>query len=387
MFCVPYTDKEIKMAKIVDFFKCYFPETSAQTLQLPTAFSLQLQGALPDRAFLRDRYANLWPVKMTKIENNWFFEDGWEKFVQDNSMEKRDVFVFKYDGDNLFDVKLLGMSGCEKKGVGEFRMSVKEETAYKGVDYEEIEDDGEVEDIHDSDDNDDDYLQYEEEEDEDVEAEEDNVEDGEEVDIDSKDDDCYFNTEEQKIETEADSKAEELQVSDDGASEDDDMNSKEDDPDEYIEEEQENKIEEDGEEEAKQVANDGDRHVRGRKPIVDPYGNDIFATGLVQKPKNPYFVTRTRKARKDELFIPREVIDDFQVPLPDKMILIDPEGRKWETNLCIWKDGRPWYRGGWKNLCRVNFVCEDDRCICEFVKGKGREGLCLHVNIVKAKKD
>ncbi|KAL2529382.1 putative B3 domain-containing protein [Forsythia ovata] len=333
------------MAKIVDFFKCYFPETSAQRLQLPTAFSLQLQGALPESAFLRDRYANLWPVKMTKIENNWFFEDGWEKFVQDNSMEKRDVFVFKYDGDNLFDVKLLGLSGCEKKGVGEFRMSVKEETAYKRVDHEEIEDDREVEDIY---------------------------------DIDDK---------EQKNETEADREAEELQVSDDGASEEDDVDSKEDDADEYIEEEeQENKIEEDGEE-AKQVANDGDRNAQRRQPIVDPYGNDIFASGLVQKPKNPYFVTRTRKARKDELFIPREVVDDFQVPLPDKMLLIDPEGRKWETKLCIWKDGRPWYRGGWKNLCRVNFVCEDDRCICEFVKEKGHEGLCLHVNVIKAKKD
>ncbi|KAL2529355.1 putative B3 domain-containing protein [Forsythia ovata] len=330
------------MAKIVDFFKCYFPETSAQRLQLPTAFSLQLQGALPESAFLRDRYANLWPVKMTKIENNWFFEDGWEKFVQDNSMEKRDVFVFKYDGDNLFDVKLLGLSGCEKKGVGEFRMSVKEETAYKRVDHEEIEDDREVEDIYDiddSDDNADDYLQYEEEEDEDVEAEEENVEDGEEDDIYSKDNDYYFNTEEQKNETEADSEAEELQVSDDGASEEDDVDSKEDDADEYIEEEeQENKIEVDGEEEAKQ-------------------------------------------------FIPREVVDDSQVPLPDKMLLIDPEWRKWETKLCIWKDGRPWYIGGWKNLCRVNFVYEDDRCICEFVKGKGCEGLCLHVNVIKAKKD
>ncbi|KAL2529389.1 putative B3 domain-containing protein [Forsythia ovata] len=290
------------MAKIVDFFKCYFPETSAQRLQLLTSFSLQIQGALPERAFLRDHYTNMWPVKMTKIENNWFFEDGWEKFVQDNSMEKRDVFVFKYDGENLFDVKLLGLSGCEKKGVGEFRMSVKEETAYKIVDHEEIEDDREVEDIYDSDDSDDnadDYLQYVEE-DEDVEAEEDNVEDGKEDDINSKDDDYYFNTEDQK-----------------------------------------------------------------------PRLKQILK----------------QKSCKCLMFIPREVVDYFQVPLPDKMLLIDPEGRKWETKLCIWKDGRPWYRGGWKNLCRVNFVCEDDRCICEFVKGKGREGLCLHVNVVKAKKD
>ncbi|CAA3015909.1 B3 domain-containing At5g60140-like [Olea europaea subsp. europaea] len=53
-----------------------------------------------------------------------FFCDGWEKFVQDNSVEAGDIFVFRYDGCNLFDVKLLGLSGCDKKGFGH---STKEE--------------------------------------------------------------------------------------------------------------------------------------------------------------------------------------------------------------------------------------------------------------------
>ncbi|CAI9775344.1 unnamed protein product [Fraxinus pennsylvanica] len=107
------------MAKTVDFFKCYNPKFSALRLELPRAFSLQLQETVPERAFLRDRYTNIWPVKMAKFENDWFFCDGWEKFVEDNSLEFGDIFVIRYDGDNLFDIKLLGLSGCDKEGFHE----------------------------------------------------------------------------------------------------------------------------------------------------------------------------------------------------------------------------------------------------------------------------
>ncbi|CAI9786549.1 unnamed protein product [Fraxinus pennsylvanica] len=167
-------DDEIKMVKTVNFFKCYNPTTSTQRLELPAVFRLQLQGDLPESAFLRDCYTNLWPIKMAKIGNDCFFWDGWEKFVEDNSLESGDVLVFQYDGDNLFDVKLLGLSGCDKEGLGHFHTSVedknkggpaeakqvadagarKEDDVESNEDlyYMESEDDGE-EGIHDSDDN------------------------------------------------------------------------------------------------------------------------------------------------------------------------------------------------------------------------------------------
>lgn len=70
------SDREIKMTNTMDFSKCYNPKNSVQRLELPTAFSFQLQGAPLKRTFLGDRYTNLRPVKMAKIENDLFFEDG-----------------------------------------------------------------------------------------------------------------------------------------------------------------------------------------------------------------------------------------------------------------------------------------------------------------------
>ncbi|XP_022862664.1 B3 domain-containing protein REM5-like, partial [Olea europaea var. sylvestris] len=213
--------------------------------ELPTAFSLQFKGPPPERAYLIDRNMNLWLVKMAKIGNDLFFCDGWEKFVQDNSVEAGDIFVFRYDGFNLFDVKLLGLSGCDKKGFGH------------------------------------------------------------------------------------------------------------------------STNEEDGEAPVEKVT-------QGR-PVqrpLSPYGDDIFRSGLAIRPRNPYFVTKIRKSRKDDLYIPKETIKDFQLDnLPGEMFLIDPQDRRFPAKIVRWKDERVWCKGGWKSLCAVNFVRPEDRCICEFVDG------------------
>ncbi|KAL2460204.1 B3 domain-containing protein [Abeliophyllum distichum] len=286
---MPPVKRKRKMAQPVDsFFKFFNPMNSAERLKLPTAFSLQQPAPLPDRAFLRDKYRNLWPVKLSKVGEDWFFVDGWAKFIHDNSMVLGEFLVFKYDGDNIFDVKLLGHSGCDKKGVGGFRMSVKEETKDKGVEDE----------IDDSDFNSNDYMHVEDEEDEDAE---------------------YGQTEEAGVE--------------------------------------------EGEAEAEQVADD--RPVQ-RRP--DPFGEEIFRSGLAIRPRNPYFVAKLRKSRRNDLYIPKETIKDFNLNnLPEEMILIDPHQRQYQAKIIIWDDGRVWYRGGWKSICNVNFVREEDWLICEFV--------------------
>lgn len=42
-----------------------------------------------------------------------------------------------------------------------------------------------------------------------------------------------------------------------------------------------------------------DEH-KGKRP-VDPYGFDLFKSGHIPQPKNPYFVTKIRAKRRDEL--------------------------------------------------------------------------------------
>ncbi|KAG8368301.1 hypothetical protein BUALT_Bualt15G0031300 [Buddleja alternifolia] len=123
---------------------------------------------------------------------------------------------------------------------------------------------------------------------------------------------------------------------------------------------------------------------------VDPFGVDIFRSGLARQPVNPYFVTKISSKRQFDLFVPmnlnKMVLDNLHENLPEKPFLIDSQRRKWRTNLKKWTDGRALYNGGWNHLCRVNNICEEDRCICEFVHRRQGTGIDIKVHIVCAKR-
>lgn len=158
-----------------------------------------------------------------------------------------------------------------------------------------------------------------------------------------------------------------------------------------------------------------------KRNAFDYTGASIFKSGLYPQPINPYFVTKTRKGRKNELVsslllplqtfylllslfvicklnaenplfvmnysqhIPEYVIRDFNLKLPSTMILRDPKGKDWEAKVKPWKDGRVVLAGGWKELCKWNLIQEEDSCICEFVaeeRGMGRKEVLLQIQVV-----
>ncbi|CAN4107622.1 unnamed protein product [Withania somnifera] len=118
-----------------------------------------------------------------------------------------------------------------------------------------------------------------------------------------------------------------------------------------------------------------------RDPL-DQYGADIFKSGRATQPKNPYFVARIRAKKRDQLYIPIDVVRDYKLELPSSMTIRDSAGREFEARLKNWKDGRIWLSGGWRSLCRWNLVEKDDRSICEFVRGKGKKDLYLKVQVL-----
>ncbi|KAL3535114.1 hypothetical protein ACH5RR_003575 [Cinchona calisaya] len=81
----------------------------------------------PDRTFLRDCNRNIWPMELAIIENTTYFFEGWENFVKDNFVELGDFLVFQFDGHHIFDIKLLGKTACNKKGLGNPIFNVKKE--------------------------------------------------------------------------------------------------------------------------------------------------------------------------------------------------------------------------------------------------------------------
>lgn len=83
-------------------------------------------------------------------------------------------------------------------------------------------------------------------------------------------------------------------------------------------------------------------------------------------------------------YIPGDVIKDFRLNLPKKMILRDPNGSTWPADLNTWKDGRSFYTGGWASLCRVNMIDLEDKCVCEFLQGQGEP--VIQIQIVRSQK-
>uniref|UniRef100_A0A3Q7ERM3 TF-B3 domain-containing protein n=1 Tax=Solanum lycopersicum TaxID=4081 RepID=A0A3Q7ERM3_SOLLC len=236
------------------FVKIFSPENSGKRLKIPTSFTYYKNRKLPMKINLRDRFGNMWPVGVNKIGGNLYFQYGWEKFIEDNSVEVGDFLVFDYDGNKMFDFKLLGRTKCEKNGVG-------------GL------------------------------------------------------------------------KAEEMIV----------------------------------------------EHQKSRESKEKNWASDsyIFKSGRATQPKNPYFVAKIRSKRRDQLYVPVDVVKDYKLELPSSMTIRDSIGREFVTKLNKWKDGRIWLVGGWRSLCRWNLVEKNDHCICEFVRGKRNKDLHLRVQVLR----
>ncbi|XP_010315503.1 B3 domain-containing protein At5g60140-like [Solanum lycopersicum] len=111
------------------------------------------------------------------------------------------------------------------------------------------------------------------------------------------------------------------------------------------------------------------------RDIPDQYGADIFKSGCATQPKNPYFVAKIRAKRRDQLYISIDVVRDYKLELPSRMIIRDSADREFETKLKNWKDGRIWLAGGWRSLCRWNLVEKDDRCICDCERKRQKKPL------------
>ncbi|KAJ4966071.1 hypothetical protein NE237_017920 [Protea cynaroides] len=96
------------------FFKIYLPDHSSQKLKIPPGFINLLNGVVPNKAILRSRDARVWHVELEQVEGSFFFQNGWQGFVKDQSLQLGEFLVFRYNGDSVFDVKIFGKSGCEK---------------------------------------------------------------------------------------------------------------------------------------------------------------------------------------------------------------------------------------------------------------------------------
>nr|GMD86963.1 B3 domain-containing protein At5g57720-like isoform X1 [Ipomoea batatas] len=86
------------------------------------------------------------------------------------------------------------------------------------------------------------------------------------------------------------------------------------------------------------------------------------------------------------IYVPKEVIRDYNLQLPSTVTLRDAKGKEWKNIVKVWADGRTWLSGGWRALCRRNLIEEEDQCICEFLPrelGNDKDNIVLQVTVIK----
>ena len=73
-----------------------------------------MQQGVYKYAILQGPSGHLWHVNLCCADTLAFFTDGWENFVSDQSIEAKDILVFRHVHDVHFFVQVFGPSGCDK---------------------------------------------------------------------------------------------------------------------------------------------------------------------------------------------------------------------------------------------------------------------------------
>ncbi|WJX17294.1 hypothetical protein P8452_07224 [Trifolium repens] len=122
-----------------DFFKVFLAEKHTERMLIPIAFAklVRLKRRVMKDFILRDRRGRDWLVKVRPIGGKLYFDDGWKRFGEDNSLEENDFLVFTHIENNVFKFKVFELSSmCEK-----IKVIDEEEENNMMEDKEEVDDD------------------------------------------------------------------------------------------------------------------------------------------------------------------------------------------------------------------------------------------------------
>ncbi|XP_031249456.1 B3 domain-containing transcription factor VRN1-like [Pistacia vera] len=96
------------------FFKVILPSTlEEKKLGIPERFAKMFGDELSSVAMLTIPDGHVWPVGLTREGSKFWFQDGWNDFVQNNSICAGYFLVFKYAKKPIFQVLIFDMTACE----------------------------------------------------------------------------------------------------------------------------------------------------------------------------------------------------------------------------------------------------------------------------------
>ncbi|CAI9276852.1 unnamed protein product [Lactuca saligna] len=126
-----------KYADEASFYKILSSD-SEDNLTLPPAFAekyLEKDNNKRGTVVLKTKSAVEWSVKYFKIKDEYYFMDGWVKFMKDNRLQMGDLLVFSLlspPPNSIFQVVFYAPNGCVKHQICSSDVPYKEQRSKKG---------------------------------------------------------------------------------------------------------------------------------------------------------------------------------------------------------------------------------------------------------------
>ncbi|XP_038894886.1 B3 domain-containing protein Os01g0905400-like [Benincasa hispida] len=112
--CLHLHRKTGNLSSVTSFFKVMFGDRFSEVLYFPPMFAATLSRLVDKKVVLEDSLGQQWKVTVSNCEGSLAFQEGWNTFSLDHSLEIGDFLIFNHVMDLHFDVSIYTKTGCEK---------------------------------------------------------------------------------------------------------------------------------------------------------------------------------------------------------------------------------------------------------------------------------
>ncbi|XP_010248804.1 PREDICTED: uncharacterized protein LOC104591600 isoform X2 [Nelumbo nucifera] len=117
--CLSLHGKRDSSPLATSFFKVMVGDKFKEVLFLPPKFVRELASLVGKKTCLEDSNGERWKVNVSTVDGSLAFQQGWDKFASDHSLQEGYFLVFSYIIGSHFVVKIFDKSTCEKLSFSE----------------------------------------------------------------------------------------------------------------------------------------------------------------------------------------------------------------------------------------------------------------------------
>lgn len=119
------------------------------------------------------------------------------------------------------------------------------------------------------------------------------------------------------------------------------------------------------------------------RDVKDTGEEKAFKATRFVVPKNPHFVSVITQYSRYLVNVSVALVRSHGIKLEPEMMLHDQNGRKWPVKIAFRTDGRIAITCGWSDFWRKHKLETGDKCVFEFVLGRGNMSKEMKVQVVR----